>query len=207
MSQVIVKTHIDVAGIGRKELAKALDSVIYDFSRAMIRGIRKEFYEGRMGSQGVDKHTGKAWEGWDYKFRKRAVGDQQKGTILFFNKSSHGDFLEEKTITPRKGDYIAVPIKGGGATIGSGWKKRFLSPAHAKTAIQTKVVIRGNKFFIVDKAAYAEDEENRKAWLYVLKKQVNTPAYTENLPDFVDAKARELIPALTQKLLVFKGHK
>lgn len=201
MIKAVSRINLNIDNLGKRELEKALDSSIYDYARKLIREIVGEYYSGRRGKKGVDRLTGQARYGWKYTVRKRKTGDDVKGTLILYNTSSHYDFSDEKKITAKGGKLLTVPMAG--ATNKPQWGKKFAGGfSQAKEAFNgdTMTIKLNGKIFIVRKSLFKADPTNASAYLYVRKKSVKVPAYTEGLSAFANQKMALLMPALEASL-------
>lgn len=171
------------AGIGNEVARKFLQRE----APVLESRIAERFYT--RGGEGVKVRTGTARRSWKTLFPKA-------NAALIVNSAKYADFTKEKVIRPKKAKALAIPI--GKALTPSG-VPRFSGPRDPGLPELTMIKPKGKAPMLA-----AKDASGRLHPYFVLVKQVTIPAYTRNLPAFVQSEGAQLkerfVPVLRKAL-------
>tara|TARA_R110001592_G_scaffold84640_2_gene250151 strand:- start:5089 stop:5685 length:597 start_codon:yes stop_codon:yes gene_type:complete len=146
-----------------------------------VSAIKTNYYSGRKGGEGVNPKTGKARAGW---YSKNTRVNPSVGRTLIGNKAPYHNYNKEKVITPKKGDYLAIPFDKG---VDSKGNPRYSGPWDPAVAEKTKLIpLKGEDgYLVVDKSP-----KIRGAY-FIYKKSVTIPAHTKRLPAYIEKRFQD----------------
>ena len=137
-------------------------------AKVLEGAIVKTYYSG---GSGLNRRTGAAARGWQVK-------KSDKNSVAIVNHVPYADHSKKRTIKPKKGKYLAIPV---GAALTSAGVSRFEGPKDNALPDLTLLPSKKGGFVLIS--------EEKNEIYFVLKKKVVLPARTAGMDGFVSRSA------------------
>lgn len=187
----------------RNNSRKSFVSGVYNIHRYIIT----KFYSNLAG--GLKRRSGDASKSWQVKVT--STNDSISGEV-FSAGVAYADFSNKKTITPKTSKWLTIPVgpaltKAGAPRYAGGARQADSQLSGAPKTMRNQRSNRSNLFFLKkdDSTAFLIAKKGvtgigitkTNRILFILKKKVEIPAYTEGLMPFVEKRGDEIFKDMT----------